>query len=66
MASKHRMPNRQDEGLQRIFAALIAAVVFAALVSSAVVYFFGSSVSRTPARPLLRPRRCRSVSRAPW
>ncbi len=55
MASKHRMPNRQDEGFQRVFAALTAAVIFAALVSSAVVYFVGSSVSRYSGAPAAAP-----------
>jgi hypothetical protein len=51
MASRHRMPNRDDERFQRVFAALTAAVVLAALISAAVVYFVGSSAPDNPGPP---------------
>lgn len=44
MGSRHRMPDRDDERFKKIFAAITVAVVFAAVVSAAVVYFVGSSV----------------------
>ena len=43
MGSKHRRQDR-DGQFNRVFAAVPAAVVFAAVVSAAVVYFIGSSI----------------------
>jgi hypothetical protein len=55
MGSKHRMPNRDDQRFQHVFAAVTAAVVFAALVSAAVVYFVGSSVPYHSGPPAAAP-----------
>jgi hypothetical protein len=55
MASRHRMPNRDDERFQRVFAALITAVVVAALVSAAVVHFVGSSAPQHTGPPAAAP-----------
>jgi hypothetical protein len=55
MGSKHRMPNRDDERFQHVFGALTAAVVFAAVVSAAVVFFVGSSVSHRSGPPAAAP-----------
>jgi hypothetical protein len=44
MGSKHRRQVRDDGWFNRVFAAVAAAVAFAAVVSAAVVYFVGSSI----------------------
>jgi hypothetical protein len=43
MGSKHQRRDRDDSRFNRVFAAMAVAVVFAAIVSAAVVYFVGSS-----------------------
>lgn len=44
MGSKHRRRHPDDTRLNRVFTAVTAAVLFAAVASAAVVYFVGSSV----------------------
>jgi hypothetical protein len=44
MGSKHRRPDLDDGRFNRIFAAVTATVMFAAVASAAVVFFVGASV----------------------
>src|SRR5882757_10591736 len=44
MGSKHLRQEPQDRQFKRVFVVVTVAVVFAAVVSAAIVYFLGSSV----------------------
>ena len=55
MGSKHLRQEPQDRQFKRVFVAVTVAVVFAAVVSAAILYFLGSSVPYGQGTPDAEP-----------
>jgi hypothetical protein len=55
MGSKHLRQEPQDRQFKRVFVVVTVAIVFAAVVSAAIVYFLGSSVPHGQGTPDAAP-----------